>query len=124
MSASTQITQERILKEFGRIAFLDIRKAFDQAGKLKLIHEIDDDTAAAIAGLEVEALYEGFGKDRELSGYLSQLKLVDKKGALDSLAKHLGMFIDRHELTGKDGNPLAVEYIGTINKAYGDKEGS
>jgi phage terminase small subunit len=32
--------------------------------------------------------------------------LSDKKGSLDSLAKTMGMFVDRHEHTGKDGADL------------------
>lgn len=103
------ITVERVLKEYGRLAFLDIRKAFDENGNLKPIHELDDDTAAAIAGLEAEELYEGRGEDREHTGRLRKIKLSDKKGALDSLGKHLGMFVERHEHTGKDGAPIEIK---------------
>lgn len=121
-SARTEITVDRVLKEFGRLAFLDIRKAFDEHGKLKPIHEIDDDTAAAIAGLEVEALYEGKGADREQVGHLHKIKLADKKGALDSIAKHLGMFIDRHEVSGPDGGPVSHAFDDAITKVYGGDE--
>jgi phage terminase small subunit len=93
------VTIDRVLAEFAKLAFLDIRKAFDEDGNLKPVHELDDDTAAAIAGLEVEDLYEGRGESREHVGKLHKLKLSDKKGALDSLARHLGMFIDRSEVT-------------------------
>ena len=103
------VTVDRVLAEYAKLAFLDIRKAFDADGNLRPIHELDDDTAAAIAGLEVEALFEGRGADRELTGRLHKLKLSDKKGALDSLAKHLGMFIDRTEITGKDGGPIVTK---------------
>ena len=34
---------------------------------------------------------------------------ADKRSALDSLSKCLGMFVERHELTGKDGVPLMPE---------------
>lgn len=33
----------------------------------------------------------------------------DKLRGLELLARHLGMFIDRTEITGKDGGPLAIE---------------
>ena len=39
---------DRVLTEYAKLAFLDIRKAFDEDGNLKPIHELDDDTAAAI----------------------------------------------------------------------------
>lgn len=35
------------------------------------------------------------------------IRWADKLSALDSLAKHLGLFIDRHEISGKDGAPLS-----------------
>lgn len=87
-----EITVDRVLKEYGRLAFLDIRKAFDEIGNLKPITELDDETAAAVAGLEFEDVYDGTGRDRKKVGVLRKLKLSDKKGALDSLARHLGMF--------------------------------
>ena len=77
-----QVTADRVIAELAKLAFLDIRKAFDEEGKLKPIHEIDDDTAAAIAGLEVESLFEGRGENREQVGPAYKIKLSDKKGAL------------------------------------------
>lgn len=106
ISQKADVTTERVLKEFAKLAFLDIRKVFDADGKLKPIQEMDDETAAAIAGLEVEDLWEGKGEDRERVGKLHKIKLSDKKAALDSIARHLGMFVDRTEVTGKDGQPL------------------
>ncbi len=103
------VTVERVLREYAKLAFLDIRKAFDEDGKPKMIQEIDDDTAAAIAGIEAEDIYGGRGEDREIVARLHKIKLSDKKGALDSLAKHLGMFTDKLELTGKDGGPIVTK---------------
>lgn len=117
------ISIDRVLTELGRLAFLDIRRAFDEVGNLKPIHELDDDTAAAISGLEVEVRRVPGEADEEMEGQphggslrrqhgtaarLHKIKLSDKKGALDSLAKHLGMFVDRTEITGKDGGPVEL----------------
>jgi phage terminase small subunit len=118
-----EVTADRVLREYARLAFLDIRKAFDEHGNLKPVHELDDDTAAAIAGLEVEEIYEHGQADvsqegqphggslqrsrgKRYAGRLKKVKLSDKKGALDSLAKHLGMFTDKLEMTGKGGKDL------------------
>ena len=118
------VTVDRVLAEYAKLAFLDIRKAFDSDGNLVPIHEMDDDTAAAIAGLEVEVRrVPGEGtEEREAQPHggelkrhrgepsrLHKIKLSDKKGALDSLAKHLGMFTDRLEVTGKDGGPIVTK---------------
>lgn len=88
----TEITQDRVLKEYARIAFLDPRRFFDSDGTPKPIEALDDDTAAALAGLEIREEFSGTGAERQLSGYTKKYKLVNKLGALDSLAKHLGMF--------------------------------
>ena len=108
--AKVAITIDRVVAEYGKLAFLDIRQAFDSEGRLLPIREIDDDTAAAIAGIEVEDRTSGSGE--AISAIrLHKIKLNDKKGALDSLAKYLGMFKERVELTGKDGAPLQIERI-------------
>lgn len=115
------VTIDRVIAEYAKLAFLDIRKAFDSEGSLLPIRDLDDDTAAAIAGLDVEVRRVQGEAEEELEGQphdgalrrqhgtiarLHKIRLSDKKGALDSLAKHLGMFIDRQEVTGKDGAPL------------------
>ena len=108
------VTIDRVLAEYAKLAFLDIRKAFDADGNLIPIHALDDDTAAAIAGLEVDKKVSKTtdeNGDPVVESYLHKIKLSDKKGALDSLAKHLGMFVDRTEITGKDGAPLEAVKI-------------
>ena len=46
-----------------------------------------------------------------------RIKLHDKKAALDSLAKHLGLFTDKLEVTGKDGAPLRPPLGDGLEKA-------
>jgi phage terminase small subunit len=108
------ISVDRVLAEYAKLAFLDIRKALDDNGHLKPISELDDDTAAAIAGLEVESLYEGRGENREHVGTLKKIKLSDKKGALDSIARHLGMFTDKAEISGPNGGPIETKHSGAV----------
>ncbi|MEJ2731880.1 MAG: terminase small subunit [Deltaproteobacteria bacterium] len=38
-----EVTCERILEEYAKIAFLNPKRIFDRKGKLKKVHEIDDD---------------------------------------------------------------------------------
>lgn len=88
-----EVTQERILTEYARVAFSDIRKFYTEQGMLLLPGELDDDSAAALAGIEV---FEEFAFDLEGNrnhvGDTKKLKIHNKIQALDSLAKHLGMF--------------------------------
>jgi phage terminase small subunit len=112
-AARTEITQDRVLKELGRLAFLDIRKAFDADGQLKAIHDLDDDTAAAISGIEVSEITSG----ENVIGSLKKIKLSDKKGSLELLGRHLQMWNDKLALMNKDGSPLLQGITVTLVKA-------
>lgn len=91
------VTVERVLAEYAKLGFFDPRNLFHADGKPKDITELDDETAAALAGLDVQEVYEGFGEDRQFVGYVKKYKLSDKKSALDSMARYLGMFVDKVE---------------------------
>ena len=103
--ARTEITQDRVLQEVARLAFLDIRKAFNADGSLKPLHELDDDTAAAIAGMDVTEISSG---DEGIASALKKIKLSDKKGALELLMRHMGMLNDKVKLQGDAENPLVM----------------
>jgi phage terminase small subunit len=82
------ITRERIVQECARLAFSDFRKLFNENGTLKPFADMDDDTAAAIAGIDV---VEMGGEDGSAPMQTKKVKLWDKNSALEKLLKHLGM---------------------------------
>ena len=88
----TEITQDKVVQELAKIAFIDIRKLYTENGQLKNVADIDDDTAGAIASLETLEEYDGYGDDREKIGDTQKVKLLDKTKALELLGKHLGIF--------------------------------
>lgn len=90
----TEITQDMVLREYARIGFFDPRKLFDETGRPLPISQLDDDTAAVISGVDVATI----GNAEQGAGEILKLKLADKKGALDSIARHLGMFNDKLDL--------------------------
>jgi phage terminase small subunit len=105
----TGITLERTLREIARGAFHDPRKFFDDAGNLKPIHELDDETAAALAGFDVTEEFSGRGQERERVGFTKKIKLADRKGYLDMLMKHLGGYKKDNEQGGEAvGNALSA----------------
>ncbi len=110
------VTVERVLQEYAKLGFFDPRKLFNDNGSPKEITDLDDETAAALAGLDVQEVYEGTGDDRKFVGYVKKYKLADKKGSLDSMGKFLGMFTDKMEITGKDGAALTVKLEGELGK--------
>jgi phage terminase small subunit len=97
------ITQDRVLKEYAKLAFLDPRQFYDETGELIPVHKLPANVAATLTAMDVQSI---FGKDGNTIGDIKKIKFADKKAALDSVAKHLGMFIERHEHTGKDGKEL------------------
>jgi phage terminase small subunit len=100
LKSRNMITAERVMAEYAKLAFFDPRKLFNADGTPKNITELDDDTAAALAGLDVQDVYEGYGEDRRFIGYTKKYKLSDKRAALDSIAKCLGMFKENVNVNG------------------------
>ena len=98
----TEVTQDMVIKELAKIAFLDIRKLYNENGKLKNIADIDKDTAGAISSLETLEEYEGCGDDREKTGDTQKVKLLDKTKALELLGRHLGIFNDKIDVNVKE----------------------
>lgn len=98
----TEVTQDMVIKELAKIAFLDIRKLYTENGQLKNVADIDDDTAGAISSLETLEEYDGYGDDREKIGDTQKVKLLDKTKALELLGRHLGIFNDKLDLNVKE----------------------
>ena len=90
VQADTGITLERTLREIAKGAFFDPRKFFRDDGTPLPINELDADTAAVLAGMDVVEEFEGTGERRVFIGYTKKYKLADRKGYLDMLMKHLG----------------------------------
>ena len=88
----TSVTADRVLLEAARLALFDPRKLFNDDGSPKGITELDDDTAAAVAGIEVVEQFEGSGKDRVFVGYLKKYRIADKNSALEKLFRHHGLY--------------------------------
>lgn len=91
-SEATGITAERVLREMGRIAFADIREFYKEDGSLKSVTELGDDAAAAMAGMDIEELFDFSDRKKTQVGIVKKIKLHAKVTALDQLARHLGMF--------------------------------
>lgn len=105
----TEITQDRVLGELAKLGFLDVRKFYDADGNPRDLHNLDDDVAACIVGLDILEEYEGYGDDRTLIGHVKKYKLADKIKALELIGRHLGMWKDKVEMSGsvEVNNPFA-----------------
>ena len=90
-AARLGITAERVMRERSRLAFFDPRRLFASNGEPIPIHELDDDTAAALAGLDVHEEFAGSGTDRVFIGYTKKYKLASKDPSLAALEKYFGL---------------------------------
>ena len=104
-----EISADRVLIELARIAFFDPRRLLKEDGRPKQLHELDDDCAAAIAGLDVLEEFEGSGEDRVQIGVVKKYKIADKNTALTNAMKHLGMLTDKLELTANVRGTVAYK---------------
>lgn len=93
----TEITQDRVLQEYAKLAFLDPRRFYDETGTLIPVNLLPADVAAALVGVDVT---ESYDKEGQSAITTKKIKFIDKKGALDSVARHLGMFTDKVEHSG------------------------
>lgn len=89
--ADTNITAARVLQEIARLAFFDPRRLLNEDGTPKPMNELDDDTAAAIAGMDVQEIKFGSGEDSPVA-VVKKYKIADKNAALEKLSKHLGLY--------------------------------
>ena len=83
---SAAVTPERVIQEYARLAFADMADYVSWDGltiKAKASAELPEGATRAVAEV-TETITQ--------TGRTFRFKLHDKKGALDSLAKHLGLF--------------------------------
>jgi len=93
----TGITMERTLREVGRLAYSDVRKLLNEDGSLKAIHELDDDTAAAVASVE----FDEIRSEGVVIGLTRKVKVFDKNSALEKAMKHFGLYEQDNEQVGR-----------------------
>lgn len=103
LARRTGITQEKVLLEYARLGFANmedyIRITADGDPVVDL-SKLDRDKAAAIGEVTSEVYLDGRGDGAERIRR-TKFKLVDKKAALDSIGRHLGMFTDKIEHSGE-----------------------
>lgn len=88
-SRRTGVSQDRVLRELARIGFAKITDILDpETARIKDNASVDD--LACIQSVKIRP--NEWGTEREV-------RLCDKKAALELLGKHLGMFKDNVNLT-------------------------
>ena len=114
------ITADRVLKELSLLAFSDhTHYAVDDRGNVKLAEHAPKDAHRAVSSVKHRITTDAQGRvTRDV-----ELKFWDKPGPLRLAGKHVGLFADKVELTGKGGRPLEEEFpslLGALKKISGE----
>lgn len=94
-SHNQDLKTEKLLRELMRAGFSDIRKLYDDQGRLLNVADLDDATAAALSSIEVFEEFEGFGADRHQIGVTKKIKMIDKLKALELYGKTFAAYTEK-----------------------------
>ena len=91
-SDRTEITADMVLKELAKIGFGNIQNLYDEDGKMRQIHELEENVAATLQEVTEDSIGEAVIKRK--------YKMADKKSSLELIGRHLKMFTDKIEHSG------------------------
>lgn len=111
-SRRTGITQDRVLRELAKIAFVNANDVIDP-DSATVRQSAEEEDLSCIQSVKVKTSESDTGSSSE-----REIKLADKLRALELLGKHLGLFDKRDQSagTGEKNNLLeAIAATGEIN---------
>lgn len=100
--ARTTKLEDAVLVNLRDAAAIDPRTAFDTNGNLLEVPDLPDTVARSLTDFSVTIDQKGEATKR--------IKFTPRHTANEALGKHLGMFRERVELTGKDGGPMETKH--------------
>ena len=116
-----EITEERVLAEYAKIAFYNALDVFTEDGSLKSIPMIDRHLGAAIHGLKIKNIAAVYDISECIQTHIHEIKFQPKDKALEALSKHLGLFekdnSQRGDAQGKAAGDVLKEVAEYIFKS-------
>lgn len=106
-SKRTGITQDRVLRELARLAFVNPADVMN-LNEAVVMDEASLDDLAAIASVKVKTIPTEDGEIVE-----REVKLYDKNKSLDMLSRHLGMYNDKLEVKN-EGEDKKLDAINSL----------
>lgn len=109
-----EVSAERVVEEYRRIAFLDPREVMEWDADGVRFHPSESllpEAAAAVASVKSKRTVRSDSDGNETVTVEQEVKLVSKIAALDSLSKHLGIFKPQEVNVTGGGGVLVVPYI-------------
>jgi phage terminase small subunit len=110
-SARTEVGTDYVLKKMVEIAEMDVLDIMTDDMSIKPVSQWPKIWRQYLSGFDLAEMFEGRGDERETVGILKKIKWPDKVKNLELLGRHLGMFKDKVEVTGKDGGPIQSETV-------------
>lgn len=95
LTDQSQSEMTRFLTRLNQLAYVDVRKMFDQHNNAIDIPDLPDDVAPAIAGFEITEEFEGRGAEKKSIGFTKKFKLVDPLAAILALGKVRGLYVEK-----------------------------
>jgi phage terminase small subunit len=121
------ITKENVIKKYKQLINCDVRNFFSPDGTLKQIHELDEDTAYAVEDFNVSTKNRPSDNESgKVTETVTKIRLVNKKAALDSLCKIMGMFVEPRsvgfttETLDAIFKALPEDYAKEVHRALGE----
>ena len=123
----TNITKDMVLKELSLLMNSDLRNYIDidpntGAIRAKGFDEMPEGASRALKSIREDRVIKEDADGKKVTVYDKvKFDLYDKVRVIELVAKHLGMLVERHEVTGEDGGPVKIEYV--LMKAKKQKKG-
>lgn len=118
-SERTKIDADWVLTRLAEEADADLAELYDDNGDLKPVKDWPLVwRRGLVAGVEVDALFEGYGEDRYQVGQVKKLKLSERIKRIELIGRHIGVqaFREQVGLTGKDGGPIETRATFDLSK--------
>jgi phage terminase small subunit len=114
---SSLVTVNRVILELARMGFSNMDDYVTRQPDGSVFIDLSNatrDQMAAVQEITIDEYIEGRGENaREVKKI--KLKLADKRGPLELIARHIGMLIERREVTGRGGGPIDLQAVGGMD---------
>jgi phage terminase small subunit len=111
-----ELTGDMVIAELRKIGFANMQDymgSTEDGDPFLDFSALTRDQAAALQEVTVDEYVEGRGEESRAVKRV-KFKLADKRAALVDLGKHLKLFVERHEHTGKDGGPIETKNVNAL----------
>lgn len=117
----TNIVFDDIINEYAKMAFFDPSEVYNEEGEMIPVNEFPARALSNIGGIDVEEIFEGFGKEKYRIGELKKVRFNDNRiTALDRLRDCLG-WKEKNKVIRRNAEGVIIETEETESAPVEDK---